>query len=78
MNGTGKRGPAPAPRDPGLRNKSAGAPEDPLEMAAYIAEITLEMRNMATNAGLPFLAYLLEMAFQEAFDLSQGEASQAR
>ena len=44
---------------------------DPREVAAYIADVSLEMRNMAKRANLAFLAYLLEMVFQEAFDLSQ-------
>ena len=40
------------------------------DIAVYIANTTLELRNMAKHANLPFLAYLLEIAFQEAFDLS--------
>jgi len=33
--------------------------------------MVLELRNMAKDHDLEFLAYLLEMSFQEAFDLSQ-------
>ena len=41
------------------------------EVAGYIADMVLELRNMAKDKELEFLAYLLEMSFQEAFDLSQ-------
>jgi len=41
------------------------------EVAGYIADMVLELRNMAKDNELEFLAYLLEMSFQEAFDLSQ-------
>ncbi len=48
--------------------KSGKAPAD---VAGYIADMVLELRNMAKDHQLEFLAYLLEMSFQEAFDLSQ-------
>ena len=41
------------------------------EVASYIADMVLELRNMAKDHDLEFLAYLLEMSFQEAFDLAQ-------
>ena len=54
------------------RQASGFAPDAPPEdVAKYIADMVLEMRNMAKDHQLEFLAYLLEMAFQEAFDLSQ-------
>ncbi len=37
------------------------------ESAHYIADLTLELRNLARRNSLKFLAQLLEMAFQEAF-----------
>ncbi len=43
------------------------------ELVMYIADVTLQMRNLAREANLAFLAYLLEMAFQEAFDIANGE-----
>ncbi len=43
------------------------------ELVMYIADVTLQMRNLAREADLSFLAYLLEMAFQEAFDIANGE-----
>ena len=42
----------------------------PEEVAGYIADMVLQLRNMAKEKDLDFLAYLLEMSFQEAFDLS--------
>ncbi len=36
--------------------------------AQYIADLLLELRNMARGANLPHLAYFLEMAFYEAFN----------
>ncbi len=43
----------------------------PADVAQYVADMVLELRNMAKDNKLEFLAYLLEMAYQEAFDLSQ-------
>jgi hypothetical protein len=40
------------------------------ESAQYIAELSLELRNLARINGLKFLGQLLEMAFQEAFLLA--------
>jgi hypothetical protein len=40
---------------------------DATECAHYIADLSLELRNLARRNGLKFLAQLLEMAFQEAF-----------
>jgi hypothetical protein len=37
------------------------------ECANYIADLSLELRNLARRNRLKFLAQLLEMAFQEAF-----------
>jgi len=44
------------------------------EVAGYIADMVLELRNLAADNRMDFLAYLLEMSFQEAFDLSQKTA----
>jgi len=41
------------------------------EVAGYIADMVLELRNLAADKQMDFLAYLLEMSFQEAFDLAQ-------
>jgi hypothetical protein len=43
---------------------------DKVETAAYIADIVLQLRNMAKQADLKFLVYFLEMSFQEAFSQS--------
>jgi hypothetical protein len=43
---------------------------NPQECANYIAELALELRNLAKRNELKFLAQLLEMAFQEAFLLA--------
>jgi len=51
---------------------SLPASASPEETAAYIADVTLQMRNLANRSGMKFLSYLLEMSFQEAFDISQG------
>ena len=40
------------------------------EMAQYIADMLLEMRNMARSAGLPTLVGLLELSFCEAFSIA--------
>ena len=46
------------------------------ELALYISDVTLQMRNLARAADMHFLAYLLEMAFQEAFDIGNGRRGQ--
>lgn len=45
----------------------------PLESAAYILEMSLVLRNVANDSGLNFLAYLLDMAAEEADGLLQAE-----
>ena len=40
------------------------------EMAQYIADMLLELRNMARSAGLPTLLGLLELSFCEAFSIA--------
>jgi hypothetical protein len=41
-----------------------------IEMAQYIADMLLELRNMARSAGLPTLLGLLELSFYEAFSIA--------
>jgi hypothetical protein len=40
------------------------------ELAQYIADMLLEMRNMAKSAGLPTLLGLLEITYCEAFSIA--------
>jgi hypothetical protein len=42
--------------------------------AGEIAQVVLVLRNRAVEFDLKFVAYLLEMAFTEAFELSQKHA----
>lgn len=42
--------------------------DDAAETARYCAQICRELRDLASNNELNFLAYLLEMAREEAFD----------
>lgn len=42
------------------------------EAADYIAEITLNLRDMAERNGLQLTAYFLEMAHESAFDENKG------
>jgi hypothetical protein len=55
-------------RSPGAeRTNSTGAPAASQQEAAdYIAGLTVGLMQMATSANMPFLAYLLDMAAQEA------------
>lgn len=41
-----------------------------IEMAQYIADMLLELRNMAKSADLPTLLGLLELSFCEAFSIA--------
>ena len=38
-----------------------------LDIAQYECDVLLQLRDLARRADLKFLAYLLEMAFEEAF-----------
>jgi hypothetical protein len=40
------------------------------EIAQYIADLLLELRNMARKAGFPTLLGLLELSFCEAFSIA--------
>lgn len=64
----GRRDPAgPSGED---RRAVAGPPgNDPptsFQAAAYVQDMSLVLRNIANDAGLDFLAYLLDMAAEEA------------
>ena len=49
-------------------------PADPKAVAEYSAEILGELRDMATRAGHTFLAYLIQVAVEEAkIQASDGE-----
>ncbi|MFO1090117.1 MAG: hypothetical protein U1E46_11140 [Hyphomicrobiales bacterium] len=50
--------------DPHLRTE---LPLDKLEVAEYIADVSLQLRHMAQAVDLKFLTYLLEMVFEESF-----------
>jgi len=48
-------------------DKSFDAPrQDQAELAAYIVEMTVELARLAGEAGLPMLAYFLNLARVEA------------
>jgi len=53
---------------------SSATGSKPLDTAAYILEMTLALRNAANDSGLDFLAYLLDMAAEEADGLVRAEA----
>ncbi|MGA8171563.1 MAG: hypothetical protein WB816_12145 [Methylocystis sp.] len=46
--------------------KPSSANEEAATLAAYIAEMTAEMAELAGKAGLPMLAYFLNLARVEA------------
>ena len=45
--------------------------------AGEIADVALVLRNRAVEFDLQFLAYLLEMAFSEAFEQSQKHSEES-
>jgi hypothetical protein len=48
-------------------SETEGQPKrDPQDTARYIQRLAKELRVMATEAGLPFLAYLLSMVEDDA------------
>jgi hypothetical protein len=42
------------------------SPAKPNEAAAYIEQTAAELRDLAIRSGMPFLAYLIDMARMEA------------
>jgi hypothetical protein len=49
------------------------------DASSYILGMAAELKRLADASGFRFLAYLLEMVFQEAFRLtSEGERSERR
>ena len=58
----------PSRRDLRLPPASPLPPDGPSsrEAAAYILDMSLTLRNIANDSGLVFLAYLLDMAAEEA------------
>jgi hypothetical protein len=48
------------------RSKPIPGLEDPRDAAAYVADMLIELRNVADTANLTFLAFLLDIAFEEA------------
>jgi hypothetical protein len=59
-----------------VENQESGEPLPTLsaqDASGYILGMSAELRRLAEASGFRFLAYLLEMVFQEAFRLS-GEA----
>jgi hypothetical protein len=69
--------------DNGLQSEvDRGEGDEPLpalsaqDASTYILGMSAELRRLADGSGFRFLAYLLEMVFQEAFRLS-GESGTA-
>jgi hypothetical protein len=53
------------PKKLSLSSPSA-APASPKDVAAYSAEMLMELRSLAAEAGLTFLVYLIQVAVEEA------------
>lgn len=51
---------------------------DPQQAARFIADMALELRNIANRAGLGVLTQILEMAFIEALDVSNRPKASTR
>ena len=45
---------------------SSNAPADPKQVAEYSASMLASLRDMAADSGLTFLAYLIQVAVEEA------------
>ncbi len=63
-----------------VQSKNGNGSQLPQEVAHYLADMTLELRNMAKSAGLKTLQGLLEISYYEAFSnanpvvMPEGEA----
>jgi hypothetical protein len=65
-----------ADKQPGLQSEvepsdmqAPGVVFNPCEASSYIVSLIVELRSIAIAANFRFLAYLLEMTFQEAYRL---------
>jgi hypothetical protein len=47
-------------------SSASRTPASPKEVAAYSAEMLMELRSLAAQAGLTFLVYLIQVAVEEA------------
>ena len=57
-----------------IQSSSSSEPMDPRAVAEYSAEILTELRDLASGAGHTFLAYLIQVAVEEAkIQASDGE-----
>jgi hypothetical protein len=61
--------------NPDLRNKrprhsALANPENERQTAIYVTEMALELRDLARQSNLRFIAYLLEMVFVEAHSVA--------
>lgn len=54
------------PTMPEMSTPNAPVDTDPKEVAEYLAEMLCGVRDMASSAGLVFLAYLVQVAIEEA------------
>ena len=61
MAGLGGGAPLGDPSPPG-----DGSPPSPKEAAEYIASMLEGLARVAASAGMPFLAYLINLALEEA------------
>lgn len=52
-----------------MTSELAARKVNPIDMCEYVAEMSLELRNMCKQSGQPYLAYLLEIVFAEATDI---------
>jgi hypothetical protein len=55
---------------PVLQFKNSSRLKTPTEVAAYAADLILELRNLSRGAGLKTLQGLLEVAYYEAFTMA--------
>jgi hypothetical protein len=52
------------------QNPAQGDSENERQAAIYITEMALELRDLARQSNLKFIAYLLEMVFVEAHSVA--------
>jgi hypothetical protein len=55
------------------QSSSSSEPADPKAVAEYSADILSELRDLASGAGHTFLAYLIQVAVEEAKIQASGD-----
>jgi hypothetical protein len=58
-----------------VTSELASVEADPARVAAYIGDMTIGLRELADQSDLTFLAYLLDLVYEESTIITRSKAS---